>query len=101
MGPHRGRHHRLTDVEATDRSRDRRVAGLRAALMRNPVDVETRVLLAAALVAQGHRAPAKWEADEVRLLAPGFIAREWLATYPMTDAAQRQRLLDLLAAIDL
>ena len=74
---------------------------LRAANLRNPSDVETRAYLAAALVATGDRAAARWEADEIRALAPGFTAREWLATYPMTDAAQRQRLLELLAAVEL
>jgi DNA-binding winged helix-turn-helix (wHTH) protein/TolB-like protein/Tfp pilus assembly protein PilF len=74
---------------------------LRAALMRNPVDVETRVYHAAALTAAGDDAAAKWESDEIRSLAPAFSARDWLATYPMTDARQRERLGALLAKLGL
>jgi adenylate cyclase len=51
---------------------------LRAALMRNPVDVETRVHLAAALVASGDPAAPKWESDEIGSLQPGFATHQWL-----------------------
>lgn len=74
---------------------------LRAALMRNPTDVETRVLLAAALIAAGNHADAKWEAAEIRSLEPRFSTREWLETYPMTSVSQRQRLVTLLAEVNL
>ena len=74
---------------------------LRAALRRNPEDLETHVYLAAALVAAGDRAGAKWEADEIRSLEPGFSPRRWLETYPMTSAEQTQRLLELLSGADL
>jgi DNA-binding winged helix-turn-helix (wHTH) protein/TolB-like protein/Tfp pilus assembly protein PilF len=74
---------------------------LRAALMRNPADVETRVYLSAALAAAGDHLAAKWEGDEIRSLEPGFSTRHWLDTYPMTSARQRQRLLTLLADVDL
>jgi tetratricopeptide (TPR) repeat protein len=74
---------------------------LRAALMRNPADVETRVYLAAALAAAGERQAAKWEGDEIRSLEPGFSMRRWLETYPMTSTQQRQRLLTLLAEVNL
>jgi Tfp pilus assembly protein PilF len=74
---------------------------LRAALMRNPVDVETRVFLAATLVAAGDQSAAKWEADEIRSLAPRFSTRDWLETYPMTDARQRERLVVLLNKAEL
>ena len=70
---------------------------LRAAVMRNPVDVETRVYYAATLAAAGDDAAAKWESDEIRSLASAFSARDWLATYPMTDATQKLRLAALLA----
>jgi DNA-binding winged helix-turn-helix (wHTH) protein/Flp pilus assembly protein TadD len=70
---------------------------LRAAAMRNPVDVETRAYLAAALAAAGESAGARWESDEVRALRPDFSARSWLATYPMQDERQEQRLASLLA----
>jgi DNA-binding winged helix-turn-helix (wHTH) protein/TolB-like protein/Flp pilus assembly protein TadD len=74
---------------------------LRAASMGNPVDVETRVYLAAALVAAGDHLAAKWEADEIRSLEPGFSRHNWLETYPMTSARQRERMLALLAEVEL
>jgi len=77
------------------------IINLRAASIRNPVDVEGHVMLAAALAAAGDRAGAKWEADEVRALARGFSAREWLETYPMTSVRQRERLLEWLAQVPL
>ncbi len=70
---------------------------LGAAAMRNPVDVETRAYLAAALAAAGEDARARWESDEIRALRPDFSARNWLATYPMADQRQEQRLASLLA----
>jgi DNA-binding winged helix-turn-helix (wHTH) protein/TolB-like protein/Tfp pilus assembly protein PilF len=74
---------------------------LQEALLRNPADVESRVYLAAALVAQGKRAAAGWEADEIRSLEPGFSARAWLETYPLTSARHRDRLLALVAKVGL
>ena len=70
---------------------------LRAAAMRNPADVETRVFTAAALVAAGDRAGAKWEADEIRTLEPAFATGRWLDSHPMTSAAQQAQLITLLA----
>ena len=74
---------------------------LRAAARRDPEDLETHIYLAAALAAAGDRAGAKWEADEIRSLEPGFSPRRWLETYPMTSAEQTQRLLALLSGADL
>lgn len=74
---------------------------LRAASMRNPVDIETHVYLAAALVAAGDQRTATWEVDEIRKLEPGFSIHRWLATYPMTSARQTKRLLGLLAKLEL
>jgi DNA-binding winged helix-turn-helix (wHTH) protein/TolB-like protein/Tfp pilus assembly protein PilF len=74
---------------------------LREAIKRNPEDIESRVYLAAALVAAGDPSGAKWEADEVRWLEPGFSTRRWLETYPMTDAKQRERLVALLGEVGL
>jgi DNA-binding winged helix-turn-helix (wHTH) protein/Tfp pilus assembly protein PilF len=70
---------------------------LRAAAMRNPVDVETRAYLAAALAAAGDDAKARWETVEIRALRPDFSTSAWLATYPMADARQEERLASLLA----
>ena len=70
---------------------------LREAALRNPVDVETRVFLAAAFAAVGDARAARWEADEIRALEPGFSTAAWLDSYPMTVASQRDRLTTLLA----
>jgi len=70
---------------------------LRQAALRNPVDVETHVFLTAAFVASGNPDAARWQADELRALQPHFSGRAWLETYPMTDIAQRRRLVDWLA----
>ena len=74
---------------------------LREAVSRNPVDLETRVYLAAALVAAGNQSEAEWEAVEVRVLSPGFSPRAWLDTYPMTSAAHIEKLSALLARVGL
>jgi adenylate cyclase len=70
---------------------------LREALARNPVDLETRVYLAAAMAAAGDGSNARWEAEEIRSLQPGFSTASWIETYPLTSARHRQRLLELLA----
>jgi Flp pilus assembly protein TadD len=74
---------------------------LRAAAIRNPVDLETHVYLAAALMAAGDEPGALWEAEEIRTLQPDFKASRWLESYPMSDIGQRQRLVDLLAKVNL
>lgn len=66
------------------------------ALSRNPASLEAHVYLAAICVAAGDRACANWEAEEIRALRPGFAARAWLDTYPMTDAAQAAKLVQEL-----
>ena len=70
---------------------------LREAATRNPVDLETRVFLVAALMAANERAAAEWEVQEIRALAPAFSLDAWLQTYPLRHAAQEQRLRDLFA----
>jgi DNA-binding winged helix-turn-helix (wHTH) protein/TolB-like protein/Flp pilus assembly protein TadD len=74
---------------------------LREAVSRNPVDLETRVYLAAALVAAGNRSEAEWEVVEIRALSPGFSPRAWLDAYPMTSAAHIEKLSALLARVGL
>ena len=69
---------------------------LQQALARNPVNLETHVYLAALHVLAGDKAAAAWEAEEIRTLRPGFSSRAWLETYPMTDSAQRQKLVEAL-----
>jgi TolB-like protein/Tfp pilus assembly protein PilF len=70
---------------------------LREASARNPVNLETRVYLAAANVAAGERAAAEWEAEEIRALEPGFALQGWLETHPLTSARHSRRLVELLA----
>jgi TolB-like protein/Tfp pilus assembly protein PilF len=74
---------------------------LQEALLRNPGDVESRVYLAATLVAQGKHDAAAWEADQIRGQEAGFSARAWLETYPLTSAGHRDRLLALVAKVGL
>ena len=40
-------------------------------------------------------------AEEIRALHPGFTSSGWLATSPMTDAAQRASLANALSALGL
>ena len=74
---------------------------LRQAHARNAENLETRLFLAAALAARGERAEAEWEADQIRAIEPGFTARDWLQTYPLTSPRHRERLLQLLAGAGL
>ena len=71
------------------------------AIARNPANLEARVYLAATLARAGDQSGAAWEAEEVRAIEPGFASRDWLATYPMTDARQRELLASLLAGLAL
>ncbi|MGB5080035.1 MAG: winged helix-turn-helix domain-containing protein [Burkholderiales bacterium] len=69
------------------------------ALLRNPVNLEVHVYTAALRVEAGDKAAAAWEAEEIRALEPGFSSRGWLETYPMTDAAQKAKLVKALAEL--
>lgn len=77
------------------------VINLKQALFRNPVDLESRIHLAAAFAAAGDGDAARWEAEEVRALEPGFSTQRWMETNPMADREQRQRIVSLLAGIGL
>ncbi len=74
---------------------------LREALARNAADLETRVYMAANLVASGNLEDAKWEAQEIRNLQQGFATDIWLQTSLMTDASMKQRLISLLSQVGL
>ena len=74
---------------------------LRQALARNPENLETRIFLAAALVLAGSRDEAAWEVEEIRTLEPGFRIRDWLKTYPMSDARQIAQLTNAIEALGL
>ena len=77
------------------------IINLREALRRNPDDLEAHVYLAAALVANGNRSAAEWQADEIRARDAGFSMRRWLDTYPLTSERYKRRLLDLTAKVPL
>jgi DNA-binding winged helix-turn-helix (wHTH) protein/TolB-like protein len=72
---------------------------LEQALSRNPENLEAHIYLAAVLVTAGDKAAAAWKADEIRVLQPGFSSEKWLATYPMTDTAQKAKLMRALGAV--
>lgn len=72
---------------------------LRAAAERNPADIETRVFLAAAALAANDVPAARWEANELRAIDPSFSVARWMEAYPMTHAAQRQRLEAILTQV--
>jgi DNA-binding winged helix-turn-helix (wHTH) protein/TolB-like protein/Tfp pilus assembly protein PilF len=74
---------------------------LRQAVERNHEAAESHIYLAAALVRAGRSDEAAWEAQEIRSLEPAFSIREWLRNYPMTDARQRNRLMEAAASLNL
>jgi len=69
------------------------------ALLRNPVNLEAHVYMAALDVTAGDKASADWEAEEIRSLQPGFTSRAWLKTDPMTDVTQIAKLSQALGAL--
>ncbi len=74
---------------------------LEQALQRNPVNLEAHVYMAALQVAAGDRAAAAWKAEEIRALQPGFSTRAWMETQPLTDPAQKTRLVQALGELGL
>jgi DNA-binding winged helix-turn-helix (wHTH) protein/TolB-like protein len=74
---------------------------LEHALLRNPVNLEARAYMAALHVIAGNKTAAAWEAEEIRALQPGFSSRRWLETFPLTDAAQRTKLVAALSELGL
>jgi len=72
---------------------------LEHALSRNLANLEAHVYLAALHVTAGNKAAAGWEAEEIRALQPGFSTRSWLETYPMTDVAQKTKLVQALGKL--
>jgi hypothetical protein len=47
------------------------------------------------------KSSAAWEADQIRVLDPAFSAQRWLESYPMTDDAQKAKLLRALGQLGL
>jgi tetratricopeptide (TPR) repeat protein len=80
---------------------DQAARDLRKALERNPASLEARIYLAATLHRNGDQEGARWEAEEIRAIEPGFAAGNWLDSYPMTDARQIQHLVSALRSLGL
>jgi len=74
---------------------------LEQAISRNPVNLESQVYMAVLEQLVGDRTAAEWKATEIRALQPGFTARGWMETYPMTDGNQRSRMLAALGELGL
>ena len=74
---------------------------LEQALLRNPVDLEAHVYMAALDVTSGNDAAAEWETQQIREIQPDFSVRGWLATYPMSDIGQQRRLVEALGRLAL
>ena len=74
---------------------------LEHALQRNPEDLETNIYMAALHLAAGDKGAAAWKADEIRVLQPGFSGRRWLETHPLTDPAQKTKLVQALTELGL
>jgi DNA-binding winged helix-turn-helix (wHTH) protein/TolB-like protein/cytochrome c-type biogenesis protein CcmH/NrfG len=74
---------------------------LEQTLARNAQNIEARVYLAAVLDQLGDRDGAAWQTQEVRAIEPNFSASRWLATYPMTDGRQKERLAQALLPLGL
>ncbi|HEX6016577.1 MAG TPA: hypothetical protein VFZ28_00610 [Burkholderiaceae bacterium] len=71
------------------------------ALLRNPQNLEARIYLAAVHQREARPEAAQWEVGEVRALEPAFDVNRWLASYPLTDAPQRELLLKSLRQLGL
>ena len=68
-------------------------------LSRNLENLEAHVYMAALHVMAGDKTAGAWEAEEIRALQPRFSARSWLETYPMTDVAQKAKLVSVLGEL--
>lgn len=76
-------------------------ANLERTLERNPENLEARIYLAATQSHSGNHDASRWQVSEIRNLDPAFAAAAWLANYPLTDAAERGRLLSALTDLGL
>lgn len=61
-------------------------------LERNPINLEARLYLLAIAQARAEWDGMEWQKDEIELQEGQFIPDVWLATYPMTDQAQLEKL---------
>ena len=63
-------------------------------LARNPDNVETRVYLAATLVADGNLFAAEWEADEIRAHEAGFSMRSLARDLPLDQYTPQRKAVE-------
>ena len=71
------------------------------ALLRNSENLEARIYLVAVHRLAGERDAAEWQVSEIRTLEPAFNVRTWLASYPLTDPGQTERLVTSLQEMGL
>jgi DNA-binding winged helix-turn-helix (wHTH) protein/TolB-like protein len=71
------------------------------ALLRNSENLEARIYLVAVHRLAGERDAADWQVSEIRTLEPAFSVRTWLASYPLTDPRQKERLVKSLQEMGL
>ncbi len=74
---------------------------LNQALERNPENLEARIYLALTLWRAGDRDAAQWQLSEIRSLEPGFASNDWLASYPLTEPAEKRQLRTAMVAMGL
>lgn len=74
---------------------------LNRTLERNPENLEARIYLAATFWQAGDRDTAQWQLSEIRSLEPNFASNAWLAGYPLTAAAQKRQLHEVMIAMGL
>jgi DNA-binding winged helix-turn-helix (wHTH) protein/TolB-like protein/Tfp pilus assembly protein PilF len=74
---------------------------LEHALLRNPVNLEARVYMAASQILAGNGEAARWEAEEICAQQPHFSIRGWLGTHPLTDAKLQNSLAGALTQLGL
>ena len=71
------------------------------AILRNSENLEARIYLAAVHWLAGERDAAEWQVNEICTLEPAFKARNWLASYPLIDPGQKERLVKSLQEMGL
>jgi len=74
---------------------------LQQAVLRNPVNLEARVYLAATHLAAGNATESRWEVEEIRTLQPDFARNAWFSTHPLRDAKTKAKLDDALEKLGL
>jgi hypothetical protein len=77
------------------------VAAAKAAIELDDQSVDPHLILAASSVALGHTEEARWAAEKVLKLKPGFRLADYAASQPYKEQKQLDRLLDQLRSAGL